>query len=359
METIYNCHTHVFTNKDVPSKFLPLGLVRFLGKRRVSRWLGRFLNRLNPRSSNDIFDRAASFLNIGNYESQLDIFKLLKGFYPEETKFVVLSMDMEYMGAGKVLQSFIEQLDELSHIKDKYPEQFFPFICVDPRRPNITDIVKKYIEKHKFQGIKLYPPLGYYPFDKRLYPVYEYAEANKIPIISHCSPPVVYFRGKITKEMLTHPKTGKRLERKNNQEFANYFTEPENYKYLLEDFPKLKICLAHFGGASEWEKYLATFWDKSMEKCWFSAILELIKKYSNVYADVSHTMHDISLYPLLRIILQDQKIRSRVLFGSDFYMLELTTPERSFSVNLRAYLGEEDYQQIAEINPRIFSKRLK
>jgi len=359
MKTIYNCHTHVFTNKDVPLKFLPLGLVRFLGKRRVSRWLGRFLNRLNPRSSNDIFDRAASFLNIGNYESQLDIFKLLKGFYPEETKFVVLSMDMEFMKAGKVPQDFIEQLNELSDIKRKYSNQFFPFICVDARRPNTADMVKKYIEEHNFQGIKLYPPLGYYPFDEKLYPVFEYAEANKIPIISHCSPPVVYFRGKITKEMLVHPKTGKKLERKNKQEFANYFTEPENYKYLLEDFPKLKICLAHFAGASEWEKFLGTSWDKSMEKCWFSAILDLIKKYPNVYADVSHTMHDRSLYPLLRIILQDQKIRSRVLYGSDFYMLELTTSERSFSVNLRASLGEEDYQQIAEINPQMFLKRLK
>ncbi|GAG71552.1 unnamed protein product [marine sediment metagenome] len=102
MKTIYNCHTHIFTNKAVPSKFLPLGLVRFLGKRRVSRWLGRLLNRLNPRSSNDVFDRAASFMNIGNYESQLEIFKLLKGFYPEETKFVVLSMDMTYMEAKRI-----------------------------------------------------------------------------------------------------------------------------------------------------------------------------------------------------------------------------------------------------------------
>lgn len=356
MKTIYNCHTHVFTNDIVPKKFLPLGITRLLSKRTVSRWLGKLLNRLDPRSSNDIFDRFAAFMNIGNYKSQLDIFEFLKGFYPEETKFAALSMDMEYMRAGRIHEDFTEQLRDLSDIKKKYPDQFFPFICVDPRRPNIAGMVKKYIEKYAFQGIKLYPPLGYYPFDERLRPVFEYAEANEIPIISHCSPPVVYYRGKITKELLTHPKTGKKLKRKNNQEFANYFTEPENYKYLLEDFPKLKICLAHFGGASEWEKYLATSWDKSMEKCWFSVILDLIKKYINVYADVSHTMHDRSLYPLLKITLQDKRIRSRVLYGSDFYMTELTISERSFSINLRAYLSELDYQQIAEINPKMFLK---
>jgi len=359
MKAIYNCHTHVFTNKIVPHNFLPFGLVRFLSKRRMSRWLGRLLNRINPKSTNDIFDRAASFMNIGNKKTQLDIFNLLKKYYPEGTKFVLLSMDMEFMKAGKVTQDFIEQLNELCDIKKKYPDQIFPFICADPRRPNITDLVKKYIEKHDFQGIKLYPPLGYYPFDEGLYPIFRYAEANKIPIISHCSPPVVYYRGKIKKEKLIHPKTGKKLERKNKQEFANYFTEPENYKYLLEDFPSLKICLAHFGSGNEWKKYLRTPWDKGMEECWFSVILDLIKDNSNVYADISYTMQDVNLHPLLKVILQDRKIRSRVLFGSDFYMLELTTPERSFSVNLRAYLGEKDYQQIAEINPQIFLKRFK
>lgn len=356
METIYNCHTHVFTNKIVPHNFLPFGLIRFLSKSGVSRWLGRLLNKLNPKSNNDIFDRFASFMNIGNRKSQLKIFEFLKGFYPEGTKFVVLSMDMEYMCAGKVRQDFTEQLDELNKIKKKYPDQIFPFICADPRRPGIKDIVKKYIEERDFQGIKIYPPLGYYPFDEGLYPIFKYAEANRIPIISHCAPPVVYYRGKITKDMLVHPKTGIKLERKNKQEFANYFTDPKNYKYLLKDFPELRICLAHFGGCSEWEKYMRTRWDERMEKGWFSVILDLIKNHSHVYADVSYTMHDVNFHPLLKVILQDPKIRSKVLFGSDFYMVEIDIPERAFSINLRAYLSGEDYQQIAEINPQVFLK---
>ncbi len=357
MGTIYNCHTHVFTNKIIPRNFLPFGLVRFLSRHGVSRWLGRFLNRINPKSSDDIFDRAASFMNIGNKESQLEIFSLLKRFYPEDSKYVVLSMDMEFMGAGKVDQEFIQQLDELSEIKKKYPDQIIPFICLDPRRPKITDIVKKYIEEHGFQGIKLYPPLGYYPFDVRLYPIFKYAESNEIPIISHCSPPVVYYRGKIDREMLVHPKTGKKLSIKNNQEFARNLTAPENYVYVLEDFPNLKICLAHFGGRSEWEKYLRTPWISGMEKCWFSSISDLIKTHSTVYADISYTMHNTKLHPLLKVILQDQKTGSRILFGSDFYMTELDIPERSFSVNLRAYLGEEGYHRIAEKNPKEFLKR--
>lgn len=87
MGTIYNCHTHVFTNKIVPVHFLPLGLIRFLSKYRVTRKLGKFLNSLNRSSSSDLFDRAASFMNIGNFRSQLEIFEFLKGFYPGGSKF--------------------------------------------------------------------------------------------------------------------------------------------------------------------------------------------------------------------------------------------------------------------------------
>ena len=357
MGTIYNCHTHIFTNRIVPDKFLPLGLVRFLGRRNVSRWLGKLLNRLNPGSSNDIFDRFSAFMNIGSFASQLEIFEFLKGFYPEGSRFIVLSMDMEYMEAGNVLQDFREQLDELSVIKKKYPEQFYPFIAADPRRPGVTALVKEYIEEHGFQGVKLYPPLGYYPFHEKLYSVFDYAQSNKIPIISHCSPPVVFFRGKITEDMLTHPKTGEKLRETNNRLFADHFTHPKNYEFLLRDFPELKICLAHFGGEREMESYLATPWDENKDKSWFSVILDLIKAHPNVYTDISYTMQDVNLIPLLKVILQDREIRSKVLYGSDFYMVELGIPERSFSINLRAFLGEENYSQITEINPRKFLKQ--
>jgi len=293
-------------------------------------------------------------MNIGNKKSQLEIFDFLRRFYPEDTKFIVLSMDMEYMGAGKVIQGFIQQLDELSQIKKTYSGQFFPFICADPRRPNIVEIVRKYIEEHDFQGIKIYPPLGYYPFDERLYPIFGYAEAHKIPIISHCSPPVVFYRGKIKRKMLIHPRNQKRFEITSHQDFAKRLADPENYHYLLKDFPKLKVCLAHFGGESEWRKYLLTPWDESMEKSWFSSISNLTKTHPDVYSDISYMMHNADLHPLLKVVLQDQKMRPKILFGSDFYMTELGISERSFSINLRAYLGEEDFQQIAERNPGEF-----
>lgn len=357
MGNIYNCHTHVFTSQVVPKKFLPLGVLRFLAKHRLFKKLGRLLSKIIPWADVDIFNRFAAIVDIGSQTTSLDIFRWLHGLYPEGTKFVGLSMDMAYMKAGDVPQKFENQLDELAAIKNGYPDQFFPFICADPRRPNISDIVKTYIEKHDFQGIKIYPPLGYYPFDEGLYPVYEYAEANSVPIISHCCSGVVNFRGSITQDMLIHPRTGEKLKRKDKKSFADYFVHPKNYEYVLKDFPHLKICLAHFGGGREWKDYLSTSWKEDDEKCWFSIILDLIKNHENVYADVSYILADVSLISLLQVILKDPKVRPKVLYGSDFYMVELGCSEREFSVNVRAHLGEVDYFQIAETNPKEFLKK--
>lgn len=351
----YNCHTHIFTAKQVPKHFLPFGLIRWLSKSQNARSVARFLSGILG-TSDDIFDRWAAFIAIGGgFKNQLEIFEFLRGFYPDDTRFIVLSMDMEYMAAGEVPIKFEQQLDELSEIEQKYGDLIFPFICVDPRRKNIKELVVTYIEKHHFSGIKLYPPLGYYPFDERLEPIYEYAQEKNIPIMTHCSRGGVYYRGKITDEMLVHPKTKQKLERKGNKDFTDNYSDPNNYKYVLEKYPKLKICLAHFGGEAEWKKHLATSWDPEKQKqSWFSIIVELIKKYDNVYTDISYTMQDVALIPLLKVILQEKPVREKVLYGTDFYMVELDRSEKEFSINLRAHLGEPDFQQIAVTNPQKF-----
>ncbi|MFQ6112945.1 MAG: amidohydrolase family protein [bacterium] len=316
-----------------------------------------FLTKWN-KSLNTLIYRFYVFLNIGSKNSQAEIFKHLQGFYPIDTRFVVLSMDMEFMNAGKVEQKFTEQLDELAAIKTEKKELIHPFIFVHPKRKNIFALVRKYIEDHHFAGIKLYPPLGYYPFDERLDEIYEYAEKKQIPIISHCSRTGVFDKSPITKEMRTHPKTGERNNSCFKSAFTDIYTDPENYEYVLEKYPGLKICLAHFGGGSEWEKYLKGSFDHRLaDDNWFSLIKNMIEKYENVYADISYTMHNDKFLPLLKLILQDsEKVRSRILYGSDFYMVELELSERQFSIYLRTYLGEEYYKIISEKNPNTFLK---
>ena len=80
-----------------------------------------------------------------------------------------------------------------------------------------------------------------------------------------------------------------------------------------------------------------------------------MRKYPNVYADISFTLYDTSLLPLLKMILEaDEKIRSRVLFGTDFYLVSKAVCERDFTVNVRAFLGLDLFHQIAITNAEAF-----
>ncbi|MEL6192908.1 MAG: hypothetical protein AAFR66_12700, partial [Bacteroidota bacterium] len=265
-----------------------------------------------------INEHTKSYLNrlthMGSFASmdkQEDLFNQLRKLYPNDTQFVVLAMDMEYMGAGGMPASYKEQLAELLDVRNKHPEQLIPFICVDPRRftdePNFLQEVKDYLQ-NGFHGIKLYPALGFYPFDLRMLPLYHYAQAHNIPIMTHCVRGTIHYRGKKEKHWNEHPIFAVQGDPEENillTEFSNFdftanFTHPLNYECLLDEklfhrlfqyfnspfYPyqerdasliqevntlfgydaeknappahkldKLKFCLAHFGGEDEWQRY--------------------------------------------------------------------------------------------------------
>jgi uncharacterized protein len=366
---IHNIHTHVFTIYHVPPKFLPFNLVTLFKKKPWGKIIKNMFHWLAVLTKNDQFLRIIVMADAAEHEKQEEILVDMVGFYPSQTRFGLLAMDFDYMGAGEPDQGYLKQLQQLAVIKQNYAEQVIPFMAIDPRRPGLLDLAKKYIDLG-FGGFKLYPPLGYYPFDERLDEVYAFAEAEGLPIISHCSPGGIYWREKITPELRIHPKTGELLKGRNNAAFARNFSNPENYKYVIEKFPRLKICLAHFGGGEEWDKYLENQWPPAEVKrridgketriplSWFTTIIEMMETHDNVYADIAYTAHEERFLPLIKVLL-NTKLREKILYGSDCYMVQLDKSERAFSINVRGYLGERDYRQLAETNPRVFLKREK
>ncbi len=355
---ITNCHIHTFTIEDVPNNFIPLlgPLVRFKLLRFPLRLL---LKALIPFTDRDLLDRYSKFLRISHLSSQEKIFKTVKNYYPSGTRFIILPMDMKYMSAGKAQRSLDNQHKELAQLASKFQDEIIPFVAVDPRRKNILNMVQDLIENHGFRGIKIYPPLGYYPTDRNLYPVYEYAVENAIPVMSHCSRGGVFDRKKITDDMLTHPDTGETLKKLKPKDFTDYYTDPRNYEKVLKDFPDLKLCLAHFGGSKGWEDYLYHQWDENSpgeEKSWLSKIMDMIKseKYPNLYTDVSYTiLEDENYIHILKVFLSNNElIRDRVLFGSDFYMVEKEKIlERLIPMKMRSILGEDLFETVVETNP--------
>jgi predicted TIM-barrel fold metal-dependent hydrolase len=361
---IINCHTHIFTRANVPTNFLP-AIAKPLGDLlqgdRTSKTTQKLLTFFGRKDLALLVKKYHQFLKIGDMKSQLEIFKVLQGFYPEGTKFAVLSMDMEFMGAGKVKQSFREQILELASLKrdPAYKDILLPFVFAHPERLGLLSLMYQCFSEFDFAGIKIYPPLGYYPFDKRLYQVYRMAEDHQIPITAHCARGGVFYKGAISNDMRKHPITGKEVKQHKNKFFTDIYTDPDNYKYLLNDFPKLKINLAHFGGFDEWSKYLQNSIDEDGELSWYLKVYELIKKHPNVYTDVSYTMYNKDLLPLLKLSLEDETINKKILFGTDYYMIEQQLTEKEFSINLRASIGEEKYRLIAEENPLPFLKMIK
>lgn len=425
----FNAHAHCFTYDHVPEHFISKRVavswllsrqwlrnlfIKAPETRNLGFWgnlvlaVGSFLFGINK----DMFIRYLNFVKYGDRKSQEDVIKTIQYYYPKTTGFVFLTMDMEYMGAGLPRTRFEKQLTQLEGVKRNpaWTDLIYPFIFCDPRRLQPTQTREKaiddkfigavfenklthYLRDKIYQGIKLYPALGYFPFDKRMKNVYDFAIENNIPFTTHCIIGSVHFKYKLTEEERLHPILQTTLPNLKPARFQQFYTHPLNYECLLNrdllqkywgentpDYSKLKICLGHWGGEEEWHNYIENAWSDifyrkrnsawpSLELdnwiiseskdyknfSWFTIICDLMRKYENVYADISYTLEDQRLLPLLKFTLDiDPKIRERVLFGTDFYLVSKAISERKFGINVRSFLGESLFRQIAVENPKRF-----
>jgi predicted TIM-barrel fold metal-dependent hydrolase len=307
---------------------------------------------LNPASSNDIFDRIARFLKIAAKPSQRAVFEQIRQQYQTKetkTRFVVLPMDMTYMNMGKLKKSIDDQHAELLWLSRCYKGQVIPFYAADPRQPDLVQKVRRHVVNGPFRGIKIYPNLGYPPDDDTLMKIYEMCVTHDIPVLTHCSPGGIWQYG---------------LSAQTRRDYS----QPRSYERVLEAFPTLKLCLAHFGGAQEWARRLKreVGKDKYPEEPWVRTIYEMIangeQQYPNLYTDISYTAFTprvpglyVDLVDYLKVLLAHPRVRTRVLFGSDYYMIEQEKiSEKEASILLRSRLGEDLYKQIAYTNPREF-----
>ncbi len=301
---------------------------------------------LNPQGT-ALLERYLLMGRFALYGSQRQVAQRALDQLPPGSEMVILPMDMEYMGAGRTrltksmlkdkeqkLQdgwteedfknTFTYQMRELwdfVEARRKSADSYHPFLFLHPDRIEKEGkaffdyeikndrmelkacFVKTYMEDRKFSGFKIYPALGYYPFDERLLPLWRYAAENNIPIMTHCVIGVIYYRGEKKPTWNFHP-VFKQAYSDVRQPQNPYepmllpqikpvdiqfnFTHPLNYLCLLEEpllrevvgnasekvqtlfgfedkdtplrqtLENIKICLAHYGGEEEWIKFLET-----------------------------------------------------------------------------------------------------
>ncbi|MGB5444539.1 MAG: amidohydrolase family protein [Psychromonas sp.] len=338
---IYNCHCHTFTHKNIPNGYFPFFLVPAARVGAIRWGLRLIMKGIVPWTKNDIVHRYAAFIKAAYRQTQAENLAHLASYYPQQTKFIVLPMDMAYMGAGTIEEDIDEQHAELALLaKDpQYVDKLIPFAHIDPRRPDALNRLKSLVEEDNFKGVKIYPTLGYLPTHNVLMDdIYPYMIKKNIPLMAHCSP------GSVNSKEISRSE-------------AHVMADPYQYRDVMKAFPALRICLGHFGGIREWQRHINEPRDAD-NPTWLSKIRELIKSgdYPNLYTDISYTIFNYQdNFPLLNILLEDQQMIEKVLFGSDFYMVESEKySEKRLSTDLRSSLGEKKFWKIANENPKAY-----
>jgi len=369
MKPLCNIHVHTFNAFYVPDKFLGLY---------VPDWLAKILTKLLRRKApakvivwalkkfgGPTYSKFAAFLRIGIKNTQDMVFNdLRKQGYPENARFVVLPLNFKHMGAGKVNMTYEQQLEGLMEVKRRFPNQCLPFVFIDPRMGTVRenkDFVEKYMAKG-FVGIKMYPSLGYYPFDERLEEVYAFAEKNEVPILTHCSTTGVYYKdekhipdeflnpksfNKLEKEYFNvdNPRSYKYVKNQKLDKFTDNFLRPEVYTDALTKFPKLKICFAHFGLDNEQANLPMEKW------IWFKQVIQLMRDFENVYADISYSLHHKPfLDEFVKLTGGDELVQKKVLFGTDYFMTLQEAPEKTLYHQAVSGFGDNMFEKIAVEN---------
>ena len=224
-----------------------------------------------------------------------------------------------------------------------------PFVAYDPRRqaeapaptggggpsPASTaiDLVRYAVTTGGFLGVKLYPPVGFAPFenvtlqpqlpfaaalDAALVLLYELCEAQEVPILTHASASNVYGLG-----------------------FERLVT-PARWAPVLQRFPGLRLDLGHFGGEL---------------RAWTDEAVALVDAHPNVYADLSNSplVYDDAFAARLRALLPElfakhPRLKRRLMYGSDWWLSGLdpaaTAAVERFRLVLSAVLTPDELADV-------------
>jgi predicted TIM-barrel fold metal-dependent hydrolase len=158
----------------------------------------------------------------------------------------------------------------------EHPDTLIGFLSVDPTQAGWLDELRAGHRDLGLRGIKLMPMYaGFRPDDRRLDPLWRYADRHRLPVLLHTG----------TTFVAQAP-----LE----------CTLPRHVDPVAIRFPELRLVLAHLGHPYEGE------------------CVAVIRKHRHVYADLSALHYrPFQLYHILMLV-QEYGVWEKVLFGSDY-----------------------------------------
>ncbi len=345
-----NVHTHIFNHKFIPDYPVNMGIkvrVRTIVRYSFLLVILKIIAKI-PFIPKAGLKRIISVASIGMGNTQLDVYKGLDDYYRSwgDMRFVVLPMDMEQMGGGESPSNYFTQLQEIVNIRQNsiLERKILPFVFIDPRRPEFLEaedvlaFAKKYIEQHKFMGIKVYPALGYFPFDHRLDALWAWCQERGVPVVSHTIEGTMRYRETGAGNPTYYPRPGyardfNTQQPTNADTWQRNFTDPRNWEFVLEKYPALKVNLAHYG---------AEDLGQPGDLEWYTHIRRIISEYINAYTDIAYILHNRNLFPVIYGDMQDAHAGKKILFGTDYYVVQKTKTEDRLIADFRAYCREQD-----------------
>jgi len=183
--------------------------------------------------------------------------------------------------AAAVVLALAPRPDALRRFAACRPDRFFAFTFVNPWEADASTVLEEDVRRRGFRGLKLYPSIQqFHAYDERAYPVYERAEALRIPIVFHF---------------------GVTLDYRSDLRYSN----PLDLHPVARDFPELPLIVAHAGAG------------------FFRETLFLAYHCANVHADTSgsgtwmrYLPQPLTLPAVLERLL-DVFGPDRILFGTD------------------------------------------
>jgi predicted TIM-barrel fold metal-dependent hydrolase len=74
---------------------------------------------------------------------------------------------------------------DVARLRDRFPKKVVPFVYVDPREKGAAEEVRRWVKGEGFRGLKLYPPIGFYPDAPEILDFLSAVDDLALPILFH------------------------------------------------------------------------------------------------------------------------------------------------------------------------------
>jgi predicted TIM-barrel fold metal-dependent hydrolase len=258
---------------------------------------------------------------------RLALTRALISTYPEVDLFTPMLVDLlglEDSPRSTMLQQLeIQQKISTLSMRGDLGAAVHPFVGFDPRRVGALPLVQAAVNQFGCVGVKLYPLMGFRPLgnvddppkgmsaeeamgvDDALNRLYEWCQAEHVPVTAHSNP-----------------------SNEADDSFKE-FSQPANWKKVLDKYNDLHLNLGHFGWGG-------------MDQDWPAQICRLANDRPHLYADIgNHEVGDLRetfdhLAALFDPARTDTTImRTRFMFGTDWFMVASHRHHEEFLTRFR------------------------